>query len=205
MSARPRLPRGEGEKLREEILAAVEDLLTRTSDPRAVSIRAVADAVGVTAPSIYRHFADKRALLFAVCEGHFDALQARIEKMVEAEADPVDALRTMAHAYVDWGVEHPEEYRMMFMTRPERVDGQDAYDDTIGRDTAFGLLERTIEACMREGRMRQGDVFEIATALFAIVHGVTAQAISNDARFFPETDPHRTMDIIFEAVVAGLR
>lgn len=205
MSSRTRLRRGEGEKLREEILAAVEDLLTRTADLRAVSIRAVADAVGVTAPSIYRHFADKRALLFAVCEKHFDALQARLEKMIEEEADPVDALRTMAHAYVDWGLEYPEEYRIMFMTRPGTSDGLDGYEDTIGRDTAFGLLEGTIELCMREGRMRRSDVFEIATALFAIVHGVTSQAISNDPRFFPETDPHRTMDIIIDAVLVGLK
>ena len=59
--------RGEGEKLRDEILVAVSELLDETNDELAVSIRAIADRVGVTAPSIYRHFADKDEMLSAVC------------------------------------------------------------------------------------------------------------------------------------------
>jgi AcrR family transcriptional regulator len=47
-----RPPRGQGEQLREEILAAAERLLAKTEDTDAVSIRAVADAVGVASPSI---------------------------------------------------------------------------------------------------------------------------------------------------------
>jgi AcrR family transcriptional regulator len=61
---RPRLPRGEGRRLRGEIMAAAERLLIDTGSQEAVSIRAVADAVGVTPPSIYRHFADKSELIF---------------------------------------------------------------------------------------------------------------------------------------------
>jgi len=64
---RRRAPRGQGRKLREEILAAAERLLRETGDQEAVSIRAVADAVGVTPPSIYLHFADKTDLIFAIC------------------------------------------------------------------------------------------------------------------------------------------
>ena len=63
---RPRLPKGEGRQLRDEILVATERLLLETGSAQAVSIRAVADAVGVTPPSIYRHFADKTALIFEV-------------------------------------------------------------------------------------------------------------------------------------------
>ena len=68
MSVRARLPRGEGALLREEILRATDELLIETASEEAVSIRAVAAKVGVTAPSIYRHFEDKDALMFAVCE-----------------------------------------------------------------------------------------------------------------------------------------
>ena len=65
---RARARRGEGPRLREEILAAATRLLAETGDEEAVSIRAVAEAVGVTPPSIYLHFADKTELIFAVCE-----------------------------------------------------------------------------------------------------------------------------------------
>ena len=86
--ARPRSRRGEGERLRDEILAAADELLVETASEDAVSIRAVADAVGVTPPSIYRHFPDKTSLLVAVCLRSFDSFA---EVMREAR-DPDDPL-----------------------------------------------------------------------------------------------------------------
>ncbi len=66
---------GEGELLRDEILDAAEALLVRHGSMDAVPLRSVATAVGVSAPSIYLHFADKDDLFFAVCDrrfAHFD-------------------------------------------------------------------------------------------------------------------------------------
>src|SRR6185295_14050813 len=64
---RRRAPRGSGDQLRDEILDATTGLLLETGHAKAVSIRSVAQRVGVTPPSIYLHFADKEALLDAVC------------------------------------------------------------------------------------------------------------------------------------------
>src|SRR5581483_12470957 len=69
---RKRAARGQGQLLREEIIAAAERLLIERGSEDAVSIRAIADAVGVTPPSIYMHFADKDELFMAVCEARFD-------------------------------------------------------------------------------------------------------------------------------------
>src|SRR5690554_5697959 len=69
---RPRARRGEGDRLRTEILEAAEGLLMETASEDAVSIRAVAQAVGVSPPSIYRHFADKDMLLLEVCRHSFN-------------------------------------------------------------------------------------------------------------------------------------
>jgi AcrR family transcriptional regulator len=68
---RRRAARGSGEQLREEILNAATDLLLETGHAKDVSIRSVAQRVGVTPPSIYLHFADKDALLDAVCGRYF--------------------------------------------------------------------------------------------------------------------------------------
>ena len=65
---RSRSRRGEGDLLCDEILAAAERILIETNDQAALSIRAIASAVGVTPPSIYLHFADRNDLVFAVCE-----------------------------------------------------------------------------------------------------------------------------------------
>src|SRR5438094_4022116 len=89
---RRRAPRGQGERLGEEILVAAERLLIKTGDEEAVSIRAVADAVGVTPPSIYLHFRDKDELIFSICERHFTRLDAFIEKEGAKASDPVESL-----------------------------------------------------------------------------------------------------------------
>ena len=66
-TARRRAPRGRGGELRGEILQAAMSLLQETGDEAAVSVRGVAQRVGVSVPSLYLHFADKQALIDAVC------------------------------------------------------------------------------------------------------------------------------------------
>src|SRR5262249_4490602 len=115
--ARPRSRRGEGEKLRDDLLDATERLMLESGDADAVSIRAIADAVGVTPPSIYLHFPDKESLIFAVCERHFEAFDLVIEEAGNSTDDPVESLRRRGQAYVRFGLENPEPYRILFMTR----------------------------------------------------------------------------------------
>src|SRR5438132_12628348 len=91
---RHRAPRGQGELLREEILEATERLLVGSGgDEAAVSIRGVADAVGVTPPSIYLHFADKNELIFAVCEKHFAEFDRLRQEAASGSSDPLESLR----------------------------------------------------------------------------------------------------------------
>ena len=122
---RARARRGEGPRLREEILAAATRLLAETGDEEAVSIRAVAEAVGVTPPSIYLHFADKTELIFAVCEEQFRQLDAEMAAAAAGVADPLEALRRRGQAYVRFGLRNAEAYRVLFMFKdhvPEGVD-----------------------------------------------------------------------------------
>ena len=129
-SRRARARRGEGPRLREEILAAATRLLVETGDEEAVSIRAVAEAVGVTPPSIYLHFADKTELIFAVCEEQFRQLDAEMAGAEAGAADPLEALRRRGQAYVRFGLGNAEHYRVLFMYKdhvPEGVDREYLY------------------------------------------------------------------------------
>ena len=92
-STRQRARKGEGELLREEILEATERLLLETGSEELVSIRAVARATGVTAPSIYRHFEDKTHLLFEVCARHFAMLDEVLQAAMAGIDDPLLAMR----------------------------------------------------------------------------------------------------------------
>lgn len=200
---RSRARRGEGERLRGEILDATETLLRREGDRDAVSIRAIADAVGCTAPSIYRHFEDKTALIFAVCDRHFDHLQAEMASRIGADSDPVSVLRQIGHAYLEFGLAHPEQYRIMFMTRGGGTAGGDYASDVLGDGTSFGLLSRAVEAAMEAGAIRRDDPFQVAVDLWTMAHGVTSIAVTANP-FFPYPDPRDELDRLMDMTLRAL-
>src|ERR1700721_2366283 len=90
---RRRNARGQGARLSEEIVAAALTLIDREGSAEAVTLRAVAREIGIAAPSIYPHFADRDAILAAVVARLFDELTDAIKAGTEAGgADPVDRL-----------------------------------------------------------------------------------------------------------------
>lgn len=173
---RPRARRGEGERLRDEILDATSELLVRTGDREAVSIRAVADAVGVTPPSIYLHFADKSTLINAVCLGHFRELDRFIEAAVDGAGDPLEELARRGQAYVRFGREHPEQYRVLFMSKPDMAE--EPPDAELLDACGFNALMDNVVRAMDAGAIARHDPVLVATGLWTVVHGITSLAIS---------------------------
>ena len=197
---RVRARRGEGDRLRDEILKAAERLLIETGDRNAVSIRAVAEAVGVTPPSIYLHFADKAELLGAVCEARFGEFSEFITDAVRGIDDPLEAVREMGRAYVRFGLENPEHYRIMFMTRP-LAEGLPL--DRLPGLTAFGHVVAAVDRCMDAGAIAAGDAFLVATNLWTAVHGVTSLLIARPD--FPWPDLDRLMGLVLDVQSKGLQ
>lgn len=104
-----------GDRLRHEILDAAMELLLETGQVRAVSIRSVAQRVGVTSPSIYLHFQDKDALLDAVCARYLSRLDQEMEQAAMGQSSTVDVLRAQGLAYVRFALQTPELYRLATM------------------------------------------------------------------------------------------
>jgi AcrR family transcriptional regulator len=176
-ATRTRARRGEGELLREEILNAAERLLVETGNEESVSIRAIAEAVGVTPPSIYLHFPDKEALLFAVCDRQFAIFQAALDTAARSATDPVDALERRAEAYVKFGLEHPEAYRIMFMGRSTLADRHADSIDKAGT-SAFNDLVADVQRGIDLGALRDVDPTRAAIFLWTGMHGITSLLIS---------------------------
>lgn len=174
---RARSPKGKGEHLRDEILAAAEKLLIKTGDVDAVSIRAIADAVGVTPPSLYLHFPDKDALMVAVCQKQFTLLEDRIGDATDDIADPLQRLRVMGDVYVRFGVDHPEQYRILLMTKGVFVREDFERGDAPGATTFLKLLT-AVEDCMAAGAFRKDDPLLVATGIWSVIHGVTSLRIA---------------------------
>ncbi|MGH9210645.1 MAG: TetR/AcrR family transcriptional regulator [Acidimicrobiales bacterium] len=172
--------------MRDEILAATERLLLATGAASAVSIRAVADAVGVTPPSIYRHFPDKETLIYEVCARHFGPLLEHIRAAVAGIDDPVDAVAARGRAYVRFGMANPEPYRIMFMARPESV--LDQMEEWFAKAETFYDTQSAVQRCIDAGRLRpeHTDAYRVCLGFWARVHGLTSIAISKP--FLPIDD-----------------
>ena len=185
-AARRRARKGDGDLLREEILEAAERLLFETGSEAAVSIRAVARAVGVTPPSIYRHFPDKTHLMFEVCERQFALLDEALEEAVTGIEDPLEAMAARGRAYVRFGVEHPEHYRIMFMLAADRTPQQWGDIVTTG---SFANLIHGIQRMVDSGHLDPDvDPYRTALHVWANIHGLTSLLITKPGMPWPELE-----------------
>jgi len=197
---RRRARRGEGDKLREEILDVAERLVVRAGNADAVSIRAIAEAVGVTPPSIYLHFPDKEALVFAVSERRFEEFDNTIERAGATTDDPIESLRRRGRAYVQFGLEHPEAYRVLFMTGYPRQDPLEAFRGAGAR--SFQHLVDAVQRGIEAGALRPVDPLLAAVGVWTSVHGITSLLISMPSFRWP--DREQLLDHVCDTQIRGL-
>ena len=148
-----------------EIVAAARAVLEE-GGPEALSMRAIAERLGIRAPSLYKHVPDKETLEVALVA---DAL-AEVAVAFEAAAEADDPLSAVAAAYRAWALAHPHRYRLM-MDRP------------LPRDRLpVGLEDRAGSVVVAA---TGGDV-DAARAAFAFAHGMVTLELND--RFPPRAD-----------------
>ena len=194
---RPRAPRGSGDLLRQEILDAATELLLEAGQARAVSIRSVAQRVGVTPPSIYLHFQDKDGLLDAVCARYLARLDQAMEQVAIGQPTTVDVLRAQGLAYVRFALQTPELYRLATMGEWRSGSNVDMALDS----TAFKHMRASVQTLMDEGVYRTDDPTTIALELWTVAHGVAAILIAKP--HLPYGDVDAFADRVFGTVLCG--
>ncbi|WP_433565375.1 TetR/AcrR family transcriptional regulator [Nocardia sp. CA-151230] len=163
---RQRRTRGEGERLRAELVAAAIDLLLEPQPLPAPSLRAIARACGVAPSAVYMHFASQDALNYAVIAELFGRLRADLDAADPEAASPAERLDALLGAYLSWAENHPGAYQLLF-ERPDPLD-------TEGEGPGMDLLDRL--ARLLPGTDPQAGR---ATALriWCAVHGVASLRI----------------------------
>jgi AcrR family transcriptional regulator len=201
---RARSRKGEGRRLREEILDATEALLLETGAAELVSIRAVADAVGVTPPSIYRHFPDKATLMYEVWDRRCGTLDEAFERALAGIDDPVEAMRAIGRAYVHFGLDYPEPYRLVFMTRPDPDADPDEEAARLGQVRAFARVLEIAQTLIDTSRLRPeyDDALRLATIFWAHGHGLVSLMLTKP--FFPWPQGPELDTYIDQAVTIGV-
>ncbi|WP_167476793.1 TetR/AcrR family transcriptional regulator [Nocardia arthritidis] len=176
---RVRNRRGEGAKLRDEIIAAAAEILDEEGDERAVTLRSVARRIGIAAPSIYPHFPDQPAIMLAVVRQEFDRLAVTLRTAADTGGrDPRRRLLAACHAYLELARTHPERYRTMFggLWVPTIGDSSINEEDltTLGSET-LQIIANELGACVAAGQATSDDLFADAVALWLGLHGLAHQ------------------------------
>jgi AcrR family transcriptional regulator len=158
------------EEARRAILDATEGLLIEAGGDD-FSIRTLAERCGYTPPTIYHYFSDKAGLLDALLEERFARLLASVEDIPESE-DPVENLRRMVEAFVDFGRKNPAFYRLIIVG--PRASG-DRTPPSV--EAAREVLSAPWVELHRAGRLH-ADPRTAAQSMWAVMHGLTALQIS---------------------------
>ncbi len=179
----PSLARRERERAetRRKILEAARRMFVQHGY-EATTMRAIAAKIGYTPTAIYHHFRDKEALLTELSTQDFRALAQAFQQIGQV-ADPVERLRRIGKAYVEFGLKHPMHYRLMFMTPHPRVN--DAKHGIVQGDPsqdAYAFLVQTCEQAIASGRFRPElqDPHEVAQILWSSRHGLVSLRIAKE-------------------------
>ncbi|WP_319451025.1 MULTISPECIES: TetR/AcrR family transcriptional regulator [unclassified Mycobacterium] len=177
--ARGRNPRGQGERLRAEIVSAAIRLLDELGDDQALSLRAVARDVGIAATSVYIHFADRDALVLAAMERCHGDLMRAVDRAKADSADPVAALRARTLLLGTWAHQHPGLYKVL-------------HESTLNQRTGLSfkqeLAERTTQAvqrCLDVGLAPGEDAAAVSLDLRSAVHGAVSMRVNEPGLPWP--------------------
>jgi len=144
-----------------------------------VSIRKIADLIEYSPTTVYLYFKDKNEILFNLHEMGFQKMGAYTADLWTIK-NPLVRLRKMGEYYMQFGLENPAFYDLMFILQApmEALQAVENCEWKSG-DQALGRLKETLQECMDKKLIEKGDVDAIAMAIWAMVHGMVSLAIRN--------------------------
>ncbi|MEJ2205008.1 MAG: TetR/AcrR family transcriptional regulator [Gemmatimonadota bacterium] len=169
--------RRESKETRQRILDAARDLFVRKGYD-ATSMRAIADRIEYTPTAIYHHFDNKEALISELCRRDFLALAGAFQRLAEIQ-DPVERIHRLGEAYVEFGLENPKHYQLMFMAAHRHDHSTGPVKGDPGED-AYAFLRQTVAEAIDGGRFRPefDDADQVAQMLWAALHGLISLKIA---------------------------
>lgn len=162
--------------LREDILEVSRTLLVKDGYGK-MSMRKIAKRAGVSATSIYLHFQNKDELLLALIESSIAKLAKALEEDLSDSDDSITKLEKMAQAFVDFALNNPQEYEIIYMVRPEEMPKFPKEKFQQIRKI-YELLAGIIREGSDSGSLRVEDPLMSAYTLWAQLHGVASVIIT---------------------------
>lgn len=202
--------RGEGHTRREEILQAAKELFLEHGYD-SVTIRKIADRVGVSAPALYLYFPDKEQMMLALCDQTFGHLLESLGDIQKNVSDPRQRIRKFGEAYLRFGLQHPDEYRLIFLGSniPEsmrkighRMPIDDPTRPGVVGSVVFQRLVNVLTAAEASGLALNYPADTCAELCWMSIHGLTSAFILKPE--FPWSDRELLIDGMFAMIMKGI-
>ncbi len=167
-------------------------------------MRKLAEKIEYSPTTIYLHFKDKAELFECVCEQTFAQLSDIFRRTVEAAADPLEAFQQNCRAYVDFGLQHPDQYTVAFLLDSgQRLAPEEVLQKFPKAMEAFFQLRAGVAECMATGKFAEADPELVSQVVWASLHGITALLIVKPS--FPWCDKHALLDLMIQSMLKSLR
>jgi AcrR family transcriptional regulator len=185
VARRIRNRKGEGERLRLELLEAASRLLAGAGDARHVTIRAVAKEAGVTSPSVYRHFPSKQDLVREVLALRFEEFREALVLTARGTSDAGERLLRACQAYVRFALGNPGHYRLLFSTAGMGPGAAGLKDgEQHPGAPSLAVLFELVGHRVGDGRL----AVPLALELWASLHGIADLRIGKPEMDWPPED-----------------
>jgi AcrR family transcriptional regulator len=173
----------EKQEVRRKILDAARELFAEQGYD-AVTMRKIAEKIEYSPTAIYLHFKDKDELIQELCENDFYTFSIHFAGINSME-DPREALAAAGQLYVQFAVEHPDQYRLMFMT-PHPFGPNEKAKKRRGNphEDAYAALLALVTLVSERGQLRRDlkDLELITQTVWAGIHGVISLEIAMNRR-----------------------
>jgi AcrR family transcriptional regulator len=184
------------EQQKREIFLAARELFLRVGHEH-FSMRKLAKEVGCVPGTLYLYFKDKNDLVATLVQDSFEHLMDDL-KRPRTDLNPLEFLKEIMHAYVEFGLANPNHYHFAFMLR--RTKSLEKARPRPHR--SYALLVNTVRACTEQQLIRQVDTELAAQGIWAGIHGVTSLMITMPN--FPWGDKATVIDHVVDSLIDGL-
>jgi AcrR family transcriptional regulator len=188
----------EKQELRRTILGAAADLFVELGYDR-FSVRQVAERIGYSATTIYLYFENKDDLLFEVVFDGWQRFSETFLAAAQSSDDPLQRLRAMGQVYVEFGLDNPAVYNLMFVQRTDFLVHENLHDSGKPVDL-FVVLCDAVQAAVDAGVFPPGDVMSYSDAIWACAHGVVTLCPD----MFDAERRRRAVDVVLTMALTGL-
>jgi AcrR family transcriptional regulator len=138
-----------------------------------LSLRKVASRAGVSHAAPYAHFADKQALIAAIStDGHVKIYKKITQVMEQYPDEPLRQLVEVAWAYVQFGMEEPDHYRVTFSGAVDKERDYPALVEMTAKN--FALVRQLVARCQAAGILGPGEPDLVAVGVWGLLHGVVS-------------------------------